>query len=141
MPGITPNNAPPPPLDARGLPAGYRFDPQWEVTPRETQALLQKPATDDARPLLIDCRRADEWAFCRIEGATHIPMDQIQIRADELDSGPLGKATPIVVQCRSGQRSLAVTAQLRQLGFSDVKSMAGGILAWSFGIDPSIPRY
>lgn len=120
---------------------GYPFKPDWEVTPRETKALLDLPAGDARRPRLIDCRRPDEWAFCRIAGAKHVPMEQVVSRVDELDDGPLGKATPIVVQCRSGQRSMTVTATLRGLGFTNVKSMAGGILAWSMGIDPSIPRY
>ncbi len=135
------NSSSPPPLDERGLPVGYPFKPDWEVTPRETRDLLAKPQTDAQRPLLIDCRRADEWALCRINGAVHIPMDQIMARLDEIDEGPQGKNTPIVVQCRSGQRSMTVAATLRGVGFTNVKSMAGGILAWSMGIDPSIPRY
>jgi len=135
------NQSPIPPLDERGLPVGYPFKPDWEVTPRQTKELLARPESDPLRPLLIDCRRADEWALCRIDGAVHIPMDLIMARMDELEEGPQGRNTPIVVQCRSGQRSITVTANLRGVGFTNVKSMAGGILAWSMGIDPSIPRY
>jgi adenylyltransferase/sulfurtransferase len=47
----------------------------------------------------------------------------------------------VVVYCRSGRRSMAVTTLLRDRGFVDVKSMAGGILRWSREIDPSIPQY
>jgi rhodanese-related sulfurtransferase len=36
---------------------------------------------------------------------------------------------------------MAVTTLLRDRGFVDVKSMAGGILRWSREIDPSIPQY
>ncbi|MEM6757815.1 MAG: rhodanese-like domain-containing protein, partial [Planctomycetota bacterium] len=40
-----------------------------------------------------------------------------------------------------GGRSLKVTQFLRQQGFTDVKSLAGGIDAWSRSIDPDVPRY
>ncbi|MGQ0627195.1 MAG: rhodanese-like domain-containing protein [Phycisphaerales bacterium] len=138
-PGASSSPTPAPALDERGLPLGYAFKPDWEVTPRETARLMALP--EDQRPILVDCRRPDEWAFCKIAGAVHIPMDQTVARVDELEDDPRGKEAPIIVQCRSGVRSMTVTATLRGLGFRNVKSMAGGILAWSLSVDPTIPRY
>ena len=43
--------------------------------------------------------------------------------------------------CHHGQRSLQVAAFLKQQGFTDVKSLAGGIDRWSREIDPTVPRY
>ena len=47
----------------------------------------------------------------------------------------------IVVHCKSGGRSMQLTQMLRQQGFKDVKSMAGGILLWNKDINPGGPQY
>jgi len=128
-----------PQLDAHGLPLGYPFKPDWEVTPRAAAASLR--AEDATRPVLVDCRRDDEWAFNRIAGAVHIPLSDLERRADELDDDALGRTRPIIVQCHHGARSLRAAAALRALGFTNVKSMAGGIELWSLTVDPNVPRY
>jgi rhodanese-related sulfurtransferase len=125
-------------LDQRGLPIGYEFRPEWEITPRQTKAMLADPATG---VILLDCRRPEEWAAGRIPGAIHIPMDQIEKRADELEDDEGGKTHPIAVYCHTGRRSLRVASTLRALGYSKAASVAGGIDLWSVDIDPSIPRY
>lgn len=125
-------------MDARGLPAGYPFKPDWEVTPRETRERINAPGT---RPLLLDCRRVEEHAACRIDGCELFPMDQIVARADEVEEAAGGKSGEIIVYCHHGRRSLQVTTTLRGLGFTNVKSMAGGIDLWSLTIDPKVPRY
>ncbi|MFT3788443.1 MAG: rhodanese-like domain-containing protein [Tepidisphaeraceae bacterium] len=121
-------------LDARGLPRGYTFRPDWEVTPRETKKLLD----DKADFVLIDCRRPDEVAVTTIDGSTLIPLQQMQQHADQLMQW---KDRKIVVYCRSGGRSLQFTQALRQNGFEDVKSMAGGILLWNKDVNPGGPQY
>jgi GTP-binding protein LepA len=47
----------------------------------------------------------------------------------------------IVVHCKSGARSLSFTQALRQGGFKDVRSMAGGILLWNKDVNPGGPQY
>jgi rhodanese-related sulfurtransferase len=144
-PGPSPSSSSPSPaprLDERGLPVGYPFQPDWEVTPRDVKRGMD--AGEYAGPdgvLLLDCRRADEWAIAKIEGAVLVPMDQIGGRLTELEGKTTGRERVIVVQCHTGRRSLRVAAALRQAGFSDVKSMAGGIEAWSVDIDPRVARY
>ncbi len=125
-------------LDERGLPVGYEFRPEWEITPRQTKAMLLDAGS---RVILLDCRRPEEWAAGRIPGAVHIPMDQIEARADELEDDEGGKAHPIAVYCHTGRRSLRVASALRGLGYSRASSVAGGIDLWSVDLDPSIPRY
>ncbi len=132
---------PPPPLDARGLPVGYTVKEGFEVSPREARRLLALPATDAARPLLLDCRRDDEWALCRIDGSLHIPMDRVLERADELEGDPADRTRPIIIQCHHGVRSLRVAYALRQVGFTNARSLVGGIDLWSIDIDASVPRY
>jgi len=87
-------------------------------------------------PLLVDVRELDEWDFCRIEGARHLPMSEIQQRVDELDPGQ-----ETVVFCHHGVRSRTVAVFLMDKGFSRVSSLTGGIEAWSVLIDPSVARY
>lgn len=137
----SPSPPPPPPLDARGLPLGYVWKPEHEVTPREAAALLARPASDPARPLLLDCRRDDELAICSVKGATHIPMDKVEARLDELEDDRGGRGHAIVVMCHHGVRSLKVTLALRAHGFSNVRSMAGGIDLWAMDVDKSMARY
>lgn len=88
--------------------------------------------------LLLDCRERDEHALVNLPQATLLPMSEIQQRVGELDGY---REREIVVHCHHGGRSLQVTMWLRQQGFADVKSMAGGIDAWAVDIDPSLPRY
>jgi rhodanese-related sulfurtransferase len=71
----------------------------------------------------VDVRRDDEWAEGRIEGAEHVPLDQLAARADELGEGP------IVFYCAVGERSLMAAQALSGAG-RDAVSLAGGIGAW-----------
>jgi adenylyltransferase/sulfurtransferase len=104
----------------------------WEMTPQELHALHQK----GENPVLLDVRSHDEVEAAAIAGAVHIPLDELGERVGELDP-----ALKTVVFCHHGVRSLAATGFLRQQGFADVSSLAGGIDRWSVLIDPSVPRY
>ena len=57
---------------------------------------------------------------------------------DELEKH---KDEEIIVHCKSGGRSLQFTQALRQAGYKNVKSMAGGILLWNKDINPGGPQY
>lgn len=104
-----------------------------EIDVNSVRELLQQEAI-----MLLDCREPAEWEAARISGATLIPMGEIAKRVGEL---PEAKDTRVVVYCHHGMRSLMVAEWLRQQGFSQTQSMAGGIDAWSVAIDPSVPRY
>ena len=107
---------------------------QWEVTPEEVARLC----SGDAPPLLLDCRTADELDIAAIEGAMHIPVQEISLRIDEI-RGRCDET--IIVFCHSGNRSYVVTRLLAAIGFTRVRSMAGGIDRWSAEVDPAIPTY
>ncbi len=121
-------------LDDHGLPPGYAFKPDWETTPRDVKAMLDK----GEKFTFIDCRLPNEYAITNIEGAALIPLQQIAQRIGELNGKQEEK---IVVHCKSGGRSMQFTQILRQQGFKDVKSMAGGILLWNKDINPGGPQY
>ena len=121
-------------LDARGLPIGYPFNADWEITPRD---FASRRAAGE-RIVLLDCRTASERDLARIEGAVHVPMHDLSARIEGLRAH---ETDPVVVHCHHGARSLQVTAALRQAGFDDVRSLAGGIHLWSMDVDPSVPVY
>lgn len=123
------------PLDARGLPPGYPFKPDYEVTPREARDAL---AVSTPRTILVDVRTTPEVEIASIPGAVHIPLDQIERRADEIDARPGDR---VLTLCHHGVRSLKAALALRALGHPDAKSVAGGIELWSLAADASVPRY
>jgi rhodanese-related sulfurtransferase len=104
-----------------------------EISPVELKALL-----DAGTPLrLVDVREPQEEQLCRIDGAELIPMNTIPGQLQDLKAG----ASPLVVFCHHGVRSLHVVEWLRKQGIDHVRSMAGGIDRWSREIDSSVPRY
>lgn len=126
-------------LDARGLPPGYPYRPEWERTPRETAALLKaEPAN---RPLLLDCRTEQERAIATIAGSLFVPLHLLEVKLDEIrEALEAQSASSVIVHCHHGVRSLRATAILRAAGL-DAHSMAGGIQLWSIDIDRSVPVY
>jgi adenylyltransferase/sulfurtransferase len=123
-----------PSLDARGLPPGYQFKADWEVTPREVKSKLDK----GDRFVFIDCRLPNEYQITHIEGTKLIPLQQLAQHLGELKPHA---GEEVIVHCRSGGRSLQFAQILRQQGFKNVKSMAGGILLWNKDINPGGPQY
>ncbi len=65
-----------------------------------------------------------------------MPMHQVEGRRGELDA-----SKPIVVYCHHGIRSMHAALYLRSHGFTDVKSLRGGIERWATEIDPTLARY
>jgi rhodanese-related sulfurtransferase len=86
--------------------------------------------------VLLDVREDSELAICRIEGALHIPMNEIPERCEAL---PLDR--PLVVFCHHGMRSMNVLHYLESRGFENVINMGGGIHAWANEVDGTISRY
>ena len=102
-----------------------------EISPQELKARLDR---NDAL-VLLDVREGWETALCRLENATHIPIEEIEFRTAELD-----QADDIVVYCHHGVRSAAVANFLRQQGFKAV-NLQGGVDQWARAIDPTMKRY
>lgn len=98
-----------------------------------------KSKLDAAEPIvLLDCRERNEHDFVQIAAARFIPMTELSQRISELEQS---RSAEMVVFCHHGGRSLKVAVWLRQQGFANARSMAGGIDRWSQEIDPTLPRY
>ena len=85
--------------------------------------------------LLLDVREPYEYQIANL-GGTLIPMNDVPNRLAEID-----RNRDVIVQCRSGARSQRVAEFLRQSGYEKVANLAGGILAWSDQIDPTVRKY
>lgn len=77
--------------------------------------------------ILIDCREQDEWDAGRLPQAIFIPLSQF----DELHAQHLPDTdAEIIIQCRSGKRSLNACMILQGEGYTNLTNLTGGILAW-----------
>jgi adenylyltransferase/sulfurtransferase len=81
-------------------------------------------------------REPREAQIARIEGARLIPLRELPGRIAELPA-----TAEIVTLCHHGPRSLKAREILKGAGFASVRSLSGGIDAWSREVDDSVPRY
>jgi len=93
------------------------------VDVREAERRLRE---DPAQPVLLDVRERTEFAEVRAPGALLIPTSAFASRLDELPAD-----RPLLVICRTGVRSAAVTGFLARGGRDDVTNVAGGMDAWA----------
>ena len=80
-------------------------------------------------------RTPAEWSASRINWAEHLPLSDILV--DQLPDAQ--KDEELVLQCGSGYRSNIAASILRQAGYTQVKSLAGGVFAWSNAGYPLVP--
>jgi adenylyltransferase/sulfurtransferase len=104
-----------------------------EVTVQEMKIALSKP---ELGIKVIDVREPDEYQIARVEGVPLLPLSQLAQRFQELDPNQ-----SYYIHCHAGGRSLRAVEFLRQQGFKQVKSVKGGISAWSDQVDPKVPKY
>ena len=102
-----------------------------DINPQDLKARLDRHDS----LVLLDVREDWETALCRLENATHIPIEEVELRTAELD-----QADDIVVYCHHGVRSAAVANFLRQQGFKAV-NLQGGLDQWARAVDPRMKRY
>jgi len=106
-------------------------EPELEISPAEAAELLKAGAVT-----LIDVRTPEEYAIARIDGCRLVDQALAQ---EIVETWP--RHTAIVTVCHHGIRSLSAAMYLRQQGFTQTRSMRGGIDLWSMTVDPSIPQY
>ncbi len=99
------------------------------------QELKQKMDRGE-KVVLIDVREPWEYNIAKIEGAQLIPLGTLAAEYRKLDPN-----SELVIHCKMGMRSMDATQFLLQQGFSNVKNLTGGIIAWSQQVDPSVPIY
>jgi adenylyltransferase/sulfurtransferase len=101
--------------------APHSEDPPMQLSATDLQAALAH-----GTPLvLVDVREPDEWAEGHLPGARHIPLGELPQRAAELDP-----QAEIVLYCHAGVRSLRALHHLQQRGYTKLRSLTGGIMAW-----------
>jgi rhodanese-related sulfurtransferase len=106
----------------------------WALTRDKNQSAALPPDVSvveahkqrEAGAFMLDVREPSEWAEFHMPGATLIPLGELETRLAEVP-----KDKPIVVVCRSGNRSATGRDILLNNGFSQVTSMAGGMKAWA----------
>lgn len=107
------------------------------------QAVAQKLA-EPSPPLLLDVREAHELASASLPEGTFLLVPLSDLANRQLAALPAeaqDQNAEIVVFCHHGMRSAQVTAWLRQQGWTNVVSMAGGIDAYAQEIDASVGTY
>lgn len=104
-----------------------------EVSVQDMKRALADPSLGIT---VIDVREPDEQNIARVEGVPLVPLSALPRRYQELN--PAGK---YYLHCKAGGRSMKAVEFLRSKGFQSVKSVAGGITAWSDQVDPTIPKY
>jgi rhodanese-related sulfurtransferase len=78
-----------------------------------------------AGAVLVDVREVYEWNEGHIPEAHHISLGSLARRTGELDP-----AKEIIAVCRSGNRSISAALILQRAGYTNVSSMAGGMISW-----------
>ncbi len=100
---------------------------------------------DDSEFLLVDVREPNELELASLPDADFINMPLSELRERRLDALPedmrQNREMEVVLFCHKGLRSAQVTVFLRQQGWSNAVSMAGGIDAWADEIDESVGKY
>lgn len=111
-------------------------------TPRTIRTVsapgLRELQESDAPVLLVDVREPTEREIVTIPGAVGVPLGEV-LAGRGFDGVP--RDEPVVLYCRSGVRSEQAARALLAQGFTDVRHLAGGVLAWAEEVDPSLPRY
>jgi molybdopterin/thiamine biosynthesis adenylyltransferase/rhodanese-related sulfurtransferase len=105
---------------------------EGDITVEELHQRLERGET----PFILDVRNPEEYQICRLPGSQLVPLPELGQRLGELDRG-----REMVVHCKSGMRSAKAIGVLRQHGFTKLRNLKGGILAWAERIDRQMPKY
>jgi rhodanese-related sulfurtransferase len=101
-----------------------------EVAPETVAASLDAPGA----PAIVDVREADEYDAGHVPGARHVPRGFLEVRADlehyKRDPWFEDRSRPMILVCGGGHRSALAALALQRMGFTDVRSLAGGMTAW-----------
>ena len=119
-----------------GIPQQAAEEAAREKLPEITPVGLKSRLDSGDSVFVLDVREPHEFEIARIPGTTLIPLGTLPEHVHELDS-----TADIVVHCKSGFRSGKAQRLLKEMGFSRVTNLTGGILRWSDEVDPSVPKY
>lgn len=94
-----------------------------EVSPKDAWDAM----SGDVR--VLDVRETSEFEAGRLPGAINIPRGILEFRIGEVQEFAR-KDVPILLYCRTGGRAALATVALNQLGYSNVRSITGGVMGW-----------
>jgi rhodanese-related sulfurtransferase len=114
-------------VGACGAPAAPASAPAIDIANLPANLTVQqaKPLLDNPDVFWLDVREQSEYDEGRIPGITLIPTGEVPQRLAEIP-----KDKPVIVTCRSGNRSAQVTKFLQEQGYTNAHNMQGGIVAW-----------
>ncbi|MCF7808976.1 MAG: hypothetical protein K9M49_10100 [Candidatus Marinimicrobia bacterium] len=95
-----------------------------ELSSEETWQLMNEAEP----PLLLDVRTMGEYYRGYLEGATLIPLQELQMRLDELEKY---KNHPVVIYCATGNRSTTASKIMLDRGFKNIMNVRYGIVGWA----------
>ncbi|HEY5603189.1 MAG TPA: rhodanese-like domain-containing protein [Gammaproteobacteria bacterium] len=113
-----------------------------EVFPWDLEAALQSPA----KPLLLDIREPDEFQAMHIQDSINVPRGILEQSCewDYEETVPElvnARGKPIVIICRSGNRSVLAAYTLQQMGYQNVKSLKTGLKGWTDYEQPLVDNH
>jgi rhodanese-related sulfurtransferase len=112
--------------------ASHEEDQKMQISPAELSAALK----DDPDARLVDVRTREEFDAVHVEGAIFFTQELMQEVLMKWDRRAL-----LAIVDHQGTRSMDAAAYFAGHGFENVKSVRGGIDAWSMEVDPNLPRY
>lgn len=89
---------------------------------------------------LVDVREPQELELAQLEGFLNLPLSEYAEWSIDIQAR-LDPQRETLVLCHHGMRSAQMCAWLVSQGFTNVKNIVGGIDAYSYRVDPSIPKY
>ena len=104
-----------------------------EVTVHDLKKALENPQLGIQ---VLDVREPHEHQIAHLDGARLLPLSTLAQHFSELDPN-----RSYYLHCKAGGRSLKALQFLREQGFKHLKSIKGGLTAWSDEIDPAVPKY
>ncbi|MEQ1853475.1 MAG: rhodanese-like domain-containing protein [Chthoniobacteraceae bacterium] len=110
--------------------AAHDADQRMQIAPVDAAELVKA-----GKARLIDVRSQEEWDSVHIEGSTFFTQELMQ------QLGGLPQEQLLIFVCHHGVRSLDAAAYFAGHGIENVRSLRGGIDAWSCEVDPALPRY
>jgi len=101
---------------------GAKISGYKSATPSDATMLINRE-----NAVFLDVRTDKEFQNGHIVNAINIPQSNLQTRLGEMEKH---KDKPVIVACKSGNRSGAACAVLKKQGFEHIYNLSGGILAW-----------
>jgi rhodanese-related sulfurtransferase len=101
----------------------------------EAKSRIKEVTTEQVREMrargddvvYLDVRERNEWNLGRLPGAMHIPRGSLETKVEAV----IPRGRRVVVYCASGNRSALAADTMREMGYADVASLAGGFTRWA----------